>query len=403
MSPKVIISGAGITGLVAALYCHSQGVDCEVYESRSVAGGILQDWLREGDWFFRNCQYVSPGTAWFDLLPKQLLQTFPHTYGSFTDLWGEPCAFKGFAGPVYSGKTNLEPIKQRTFTSLAERLGSYPRLISRALLAWVERFNLDPMALHHSGALGLQVSKVFPLYHGPEVLTYKKTNKAADEMYGLPRSYFGLAPALAALPSAGFSEFFRQIENHLREIGVPLRLNNTVKTDFIGQAQFATERPPVLWTGNPTPLVKNQCNYRLESPSFKMLNVVMKWDCSVCENPYYIQVFSKDIPITRIFIYFNKATVECMDDGSATAAIVSSSIEILRLFGFEKIGVPLNSFQFSERRYFLTSVDDFNLLRNMVEGPEFPSWIPAPWHRYGRDVKIEMIMDSLNKRLCLKN
>ena len=397
---EVLISGAGITGIFAALHCHNRGISCEIHESRSLTGGILRDWSVNGEWYFRNCQYLTPGTDWFQLLPQGQLLKFPHAYGSFTDLWGETCAFLGFAGPVYSLKSLLGDLRETPAKSLSDRLNIYPEELAPALIEWVKRFGICPDKIHSSGAFGFQISRIFPLHFAEDIHSLKSNNKTADELYGLPREFFGLGPALAALPHVGFKKYFSEIEKKLAEEKIPLKLKSPVRADFLSQPSDSESgkhaAPAVVWTGNPIPLIRQAANHTLDAPSFKMRNIVMRWDNHQFRNPFYIQVFSKCHPITRIFVYLNKATIECFDDETKASDVVFSGLEILLPF-LGKIETPEEVHEFSEKRHFLCSIDDYIYLEHFVANSIYSSLIPSPWHFYGRDSKIQKILNLLDK------
>lgn len=396
---EVLISGAGITGIFAALHCHSRGISCEIHEARSAVGGILRDWSVSDEWYFRNCQYLTPGTDYFHLLPQSQLLKFPHKYGSFTDLWGETCTFTGFAGPVYSLKSSLGELRETAGKSLSDRLNSYPEQITQSLIEWVKRFGIDPDEIHSSGSIGFQVSRVFPLHFTRDIHDIKAINKTADELYGLPRAYFGLDPALAGIPANGFTKYFSEIEKTLLEKKIPLRLKSTVKADFLSPCSNPVggrhDAPAVVWTGNPTPLIRQLANHILGAPSFKMRNIVMKWESHHFHNPFYIQVFSKYHSITRIFVYLNKATIECFDDRTQIPDVVLSSLEILMPF-LGKIEKPQEAYEFFEKRHFLCSTQDYAYLQQFVENSRYSRLLPSPWHHYGRDSKIQNVLSLID-------
>ena len=186
-----------------------------MHESSSSIGGILRDWNVDNDWYFRNCQYLTPNPLWYSLLPHNKLYTFPHLYGSYTDLWGETCINREFAGPVYSSTLPLDKISNIPAHSPLDRLNLYPEAISIPLIRWVKRFINNPAEIHSSGAIGLQISRVFPCHFVDQILDIKSVCAVANDLYGIPRRYFGLDPQLAALPYRGFIDLFHQIENQL--------------------------------------------------------------------------------------------------------------------------------------------------------------------------------------------
>lgn len=397
---NVLISGAGITGIVSALHCHGRGLSCELHESTSTIGGILRDWLVDDDWYFRNCQYLTPGSAWFKLLPQNSLFIFPHATGSYTDLWGEPCALRGFAGPVYSSREPPGELNESSSISLIDRLNLYPAIVSTPLIEWVKRFLSRPEIIHSSGAFGLQISRIFLLHFAKQTQAIKAVSRTADELYGLPRHYLGLGPALSALPMCGYSDFFRQIERQLFNERIPLALGSFVRPNILTHQSVSCDNsfrePSVVWTGSPVPLVKSLSSYTLDAPSFKMRNVLVKWLGYCFAKPFYIQVYSKHFPITRIFVYLNKATIECFCDGSDASEIVVFGLEILKYF-FGGITKPFVFHECTERRYFLCTIKDYSYLEQFVCQPTNPRLIPAQWHVYGRDSKLTNLMESINK------
>jgi hypothetical protein len=402
-SVDVLISGAGITGIFAALHCHSRGISSAIHESRPAPGGILRDWSVEDDWYFRNCQYLTPGTDWFSLLPQNHLLTFPHTYGSFTDLWGENCAFPGFAGPVYSLKSSPGVLRETAAISLCDRLSMYPEDIALPLINWVKRFGISPHEIHASAATGFQISRVFPARFAADIRTYKAKNKIADNLYGIPREYLGLGPAMAALPQNGFSNYFKEIAKNLIDKTIHLELGSTIKGTFISRHLDSENsgffKPAVIWTGNPIPLIRQITRHSLEAPCFKMRNIVTKWNHNSFRHPFYIQVFSQYRPITRIFIYYNKATIECFDDHCATPEVVSCALEILESFLPQKLPYPDEAHAFTENRHFLCSVKDYQYLEEFVGSCPYRGLIPSPWHLYGREAKIENVLSSIDQKL----
>jgi hypothetical protein len=398
----IIISGAGITGIAAAFHCHRRGIKSEIHEARPVIGGILRDWNVGDDWFFRNCQYITPHAEWFKMFSSRCMHTFENRYGSFTDLWGEPCVFKGFAGPVYSERTTFPLLNRVEGQSLGDRIRAYPEPISEALFTWVRRFGVDPENIHSSGARGLQILRVFPLHFSSELCAYKERDQVADDLYGLPRDALGQHVTLAVIPKDGFTVFFDQIQRDLVSKNIPLKLKSTVRLDEPLPAKHAknieTPQTFIVWTGNPIPLLKTAFKYKLDAPHFAMRNIVMKWDRECFKQPFYIHVFSRKCPITRIFVYFNKATIECLDDGTNVEEIEQQVLAILQAFGYKNISEPNFIHAFREMRHFLCSTRDYFYLSQFKDKNIYPRLIPSPWHMYGRDTKIESLMNALDNR-----
>lgn len=58
---KVVIIGAGISGLTAGIYLQKAGITTEIYEKNQVPGGQCTGWKREG-YFIDNCIHWLTGT-----------------------------------------------------------------------------------------------------------------------------------------------------------------------------------------------------------------------------------------------------------------------------------------------------------------------------------------------------
>lgn len=391
-----LIAGAGITGIASALYCHSSGITCELHEARTKIGGILRDWFVGDDWYFRNCQYLNPSQDWYKLLPQRQLFTFSHTYGSYTDLWGEVCINRDFAGPIYSLKSPPGDLRCGSSVSLLDRLNLYPEEISKPLIEWVSRFIKNPHEIHSSAVVGLQLSRIFPLYFSDQVFSYKRASQLADELYGLPRNYLRLPPLFAALPCNGFNSFFDQIKVDL-ETKINLHIDSNVSANVLEDRESERQDSTfVVWSGSPTPLLNKLKFEPLASPGLRMRNVVLKWPVNLFDTPFYIQVYSKKLSITRIFVYYNKATIECFSDKVNASDIVISGLEVLNSF-FNNIGKPDEFHEFKEVRHFLCTTKDFYRLEKFVADSSKFRLVPSQWHIYGRDAKINDIISLIKK------
>ena len=58
---KVVIIGAGISGLTAGIYLQKAGIPTEIYEKNQIPGGQCTGWKREG-YFIDNCIHWLTGT-----------------------------------------------------------------------------------------------------------------------------------------------------------------------------------------------------------------------------------------------------------------------------------------------------------------------------------------------------
>ncbi|MBO4370597.1 MAG: NAD(P)/FAD-dependent oxidoreductase, partial [Paludibacteraceae bacterium] len=58
---KIVIIGAGVSGLAAGIYARRQGFECEIYEQHTIAGGECTYWKRQG-YTIDNCVHWMTGT-----------------------------------------------------------------------------------------------------------------------------------------------------------------------------------------------------------------------------------------------------------------------------------------------------------------------------------------------------
>ena len=58
---KIVIVGAGVSGLSAGIFALKAGYEVEIYEKNNVAGGCCSSWKR-GDFTIDNCIHWLTGT-----------------------------------------------------------------------------------------------------------------------------------------------------------------------------------------------------------------------------------------------------------------------------------------------------------------------------------------------------
>ena len=58
---KIIIIGAGITGLCSGIFLLKKGFDVSIYEKNDFAGGCCTGWVRDG-YYIDNCMHWLTGT-----------------------------------------------------------------------------------------------------------------------------------------------------------------------------------------------------------------------------------------------------------------------------------------------------------------------------------------------------
>ena len=108
------------------------------------------------------------------------------------------------------------------FKNLFDRCSHYPSQISKPLLKWLKRFDINSKILvSDSNRNGLMFSRIF-LQKNNEIKNLKKRDKIVDDLYGIPRKKYESFNGL--LPINGYDFFFRKLVNYLK--------NKSVKFNF---------------------------------------------------------------------------------------------------------------------------------------------------------------------------
>lgn len=106
---KVIIVGAGLSGLTAGIYCLDNGFDVEIYEKHSIPGGECTGWTRRGQ-YIDGCAHWIVGTN-----PRSELYPLWERIGAFEN---NPAIFK----TEYISKFTLDNGKVFTFWADLDKL-----------------------------------------------------------------------------------------------------------------------------------------------------------------------------------------------------------------------------------------------------------------------------------------
>jgi phytoene dehydrogenase-like protein len=136
-SPKVVIIGAGIAGLCAAVYARKCGYQVEIIEQHDSAGGLATSW-RRGDYTFETCLHWFTGSnpkgalhaQWREVFDVDKLRfVYPEEFGRVETEQGERLI-------IYSNVDRLEAelLRQvpedaaeiRRLTSAIRRLTNFP-------------------------------------------------------------------------------------------------------------------------------------------------------------------------------------------------------------------------------------------------------------------------------------
>jgi hypothetical protein len=410
---KVVVVGAGMTGCLAAINLRRRGCDVSVYDSSPVLGGILRDIVAEGDHFFNGCQYLNSRSDWFADLRSQLgcqFREFDHTYGSYTSLLGPAVVHHEFAGPVVEARWQggSTAHAESAYDNLASRIRYYSSPIDAAMLDWLSGYFDRPETLHHACAIGLQISRIYFRFDDRELAEIKRRAVIADSLLGLPRSSSrGMAERFkACLPVEGFNAFFESLGEYLSSLGVECNLGSpiTPRRGRDGKIEIycrgvAVAADTLVWAGNPVPLIKASGLGTLDNPPCRM--VVHACDLDGPKDmrlPHYIQVFSRDAPITRIYVYEigkeRRATIESFEKtGFPASEVLAAAQRILACFGVE-CWLKLRR-SVAQKRYVLYTNKDFSRFQEFDAFAPAAGIIAGAWWEYGRDKRIRTMSQKI--------
>lgn len=209
---KLCIVGGGVSGCIAAIHAVQRGHQVQLLEATDQLGGVMGDLIADGDHFFNGCHYLNDFASWTHELRticSMSFQSFPHRYGSLTDLLDGPVAHHDFAQPVIRGKLPCLDGTSLQGTSLAERLKSFGPSLGRRITEWSSRY-APPEVIPSSCAATLQLGRLYFPDDEAEVTRRKSLGGPEDLILGLPRSKRQprQAPELAWLPEQGYTVVF---------------------------------------------------------------------------------------------------------------------------------------------------------------------------------------------------
>lgn len=405
---KLAIVGGGITGVVTAILAKQKGFNVSLYEASNALGGILKDISYNNDWFFNNTQYLNMDGICYKTISKCLnmdLEVFTHEYCSITEIDGSSCFFEDFAQPVFTSKPPLIEADELPDT-IGKRLSLYGDK-SYFLKALADRFgNLNNLC--SSNLSIMQLSRVLYSNSLEEVQAAKKSDKVANELFGLPRSFISpLKPKeKAVLPKNGYDKLFYSLSEFLHANHVDMHLNSPIsRTKLNGSNKLEIysrknkiDSDYIVWCANPISLFNETMSYKLSSPVTKAYCAV--GTCHYVEGlkPIYIQIFSLETSVLRIFLYNDgmstKITVEGLEECREDLEIISrvNSYLTKNFNTYIKSGLHFER----QKRYVLLNHEDKACMSRFGEKFAGSNIISGSWELYGRDQKVTAILDQLD-------
>lgn len=370
MKKKVVIVGAGITGIVVAKILSSKNFRIYLFEKNSLIGGVMRDFEIENESFFIGPQFLDNGTDWIKLFYnknelKKKFNFIKEDVYSYTDLFEKHKIKHNTNQPIIN--YNIKDIRlsdkikifgKKRNKSLEDRLDLYPKEISKKLIEWSKNFTNKIHLLDQSTSKIYGKRVVFE--NNTNELNKLKQNKIFNEIYGKTSE----SRAKFILPKDGYNNFFKQLSNKLSKSNIKLITNSKLKINKNGELFNHNKKIKydyTIWTGNPIPLLKS-FDKKIDNEILKVqiyfvrIKNINKISCT------YINVYSLKTKIFRIYIYkkgdYTQMSIETFfDKSNIDKEIFEQAKKILKKLNY-KIVIDSKIFKKSEIRHiFLTKKD----------------------------------------------
>lgn len=413
---KFVLVGGGISSCVLALFLLKKNHQVEIYEKRSYLGGILNDVIDGSNIYFRGCQYLDVNNRWFKEFNEEFkdeLDIFEHTYGSYVEMEGTKSFSKDFAVPFFNEidleDYNVKEIISKPRNSLKDRFNLYPKNINNFFSKIYERHELNPKEICFTCVDNLQVGRITSGSQLENLLNLKNKDKIFDDIYAVKRNMvYNEKKLLGALPKMGFTKFFEIIKKKLESYGVKIFTRTIIKPEWHNNNLKLThkdnqiEADYILWTGDPTKLIKGNLNLDVESKYVRILQTNSNILESTNFDKRYFQIFSDQKNLTKIYLYKignqEKISVESIYDKIPSEQILKQAEDILKEFNIF-IKLDFKSFKQSiDVRFNVISLNDEKTIKNFLNKTENSNLIPGAWLLYGRDRRMHFYLDQLKKK-----
>lgn len=404
---RTIIVGGGITGIASALYAKKLGLkNIVLFEKTNSIGGILKDLnINSEISFLSNCQYFDSNSPIFNVIDKNLFYEFKHSCGNYSDFDGKLIVRNDFAGPTFDSN-GMDILMDIDFgkDDVYSYFSSYPIAIRRELNKLFKRIS-DSKAIHYSCLFSLQLQRVFVQDKIKQILSLKSKSPNHDKLYGLPRSFLDLDHSYSCLPKGGFNMLFSKVYKDLIDLDIKIKFSTNLTPKFennrfslkIKDEIINSDDDLVIWTADPNKFLlmdENPLGYK----PLKMMNYYFKIK-NFINIPFYIQVFDIKTPILRVFLYENSVVVEALANKETKKNIFLQVKNIVSKFYKKLINKeiePEDIFCRPETRFTIFGPNIFKKLRDLNENYfERYNLLFTPWHKYGRDLRIQDIFEKL--------
>lgn len=399
MKKKIIIVGGGITGCMAALYINKKKFDVSIYESKSNLGGVLSDFLHHGESFFNGVQYLDVNTNWYSEIKKFFrgkLNEFSHDYGSITESENSSLFTNKFAVPAFTN-VELNLLNKTIKNNLNSRISLYPKKISNFLNLYLKKFNISSKKISWDQACLLHIGRVTILDELGKLKKLKKQNKIMDDIYAIEKKNFLKDQTFnAALPNNGYNNFFDDLCKILKKKKIKIYLKSKIKPSWVNGKLFLNKDDKksfsadhIIWTGNPTHLIKEILNKKIDSFPIKVVQYSANIEKKV--DNFYAQIFSTNSNFLRFFSYKlnnkNKISMESIYDRNEIN-IKEKINTFLKNINFNYQLTDEKIFKNLSVRFNIVTKRDEKIFNELKRKTLNTNLICGPWNIYARNDKI---------------
>jgi len=412
MKKKIIIVGGGIIGCLSALYFAKKKYKVSIYDKDSKLGGVLKEYTDKKNLFLKGTQYFNTDTEWFALLKKlfpKSFNIFPYRYGTYSDLNDRVVFSSKFSLPIIEiplvEERNLL-IKKKKINTLKDRINLYPKSIYKKISKFLKNCEINPSKFSHTCSNNLQISRVHVLGKDKLIDIYKKKNKINNDLYALERKKIFDDKLHYAYPSQGYTLFFNYFLKKLKSLNVDIYLKTRLEPKWVNNKLklknngIEVKNDFILWTGNPSHLIKAYNNKKIESYVFRNIQVNSNL-INKLEHNKFIQIYNSTSSILRIHLYkinhVSKISIECLFKKIDAKKILNEAKNILETFGY-KINFDNSSVNKKiSSRFDILTLKDENIIKNFQKSTRRSNLLYTPWNIYGRDLKMFKILNYLKK------
>lgn len=408
---KIAIVGGGITGSILSIILAENGHSVEIYEIKKKMGGILGDFEKNGQIFFRGCQYINLNgfVASFLKNYSKNLKKIKSTYGVYMNFLNKEKFSKDYAVPIFDIRNsyfnkkilNQKKIKKKNFQ---DRINSYPLLIKKNLNDFFKNIEINPSKMMYGTYTNFQMNRIGIPNLEKELLELKKKSKIHDNLYAVDRNKMGIKNTLYALiPKKGFDFFFKSFENSTdikinKSCNIIPKWNKDKLEIFIKEKKIKADY--IIWTGNPVKLIQNYLNIKLDSYPFKTIQISANLSNKISKENFF-QIYSDKINILRIFLYkinnLTKINIECFKNKGMIDEykIFDQAKKILKKFDINISNNSNKLYSFLDTRFNLLTKRDERIIKKFNKKTFKTNLINSPWLLYGRDNKMGFYINRL--------